>query len=174
MKSACVVLIVVAATLAQSGQRPVVPESGKFFPIPNAVVQPDRGLVYKALFDATRAADDPKEFVPALDDAASLVNELAASGVPEANRKMTIVFHGAAAYGVMDNATYREKYGVDNPNLQLVNNLRHAGVELLVCGQMLRFKNIDERKILPAVKVATDALVVSVTYQNRGYALLTY
>src|SRR5438067_2436288 len=47
---------------------PVVPEADGFITIPKAAVPPDRGRVYKAIFDATRAADKPAGLLPALNN----------------------------------------------------------------------------------------------------------
>jgi intracellular sulfur oxidation DsrE/DsrF family protein len=121
-----------------------------------------------------RAAAEVKEIIPALEDAAALVNGLAAGAVPPANRRIVVVFYGPAAYGILDNETYRQKYGADNPNLQVISELRQAGVELFVCGQWLRYKNIEESKVVSDVQIAADALIVVVAYQNRGYAHLIY
>jgi intracellular sulfur oxidation DsrE/DsrF family protein len=43
-----------------------------------------------------------------------------------------------------------------------------------VCGQWLRYKNIEESRVVSDVQIASDALIVLVVYQNRGYAHLIY
>jgi intracellular sulfur oxidation DsrE/DsrF family protein len=159
---------------AQTEQRPVIKEAGGYWPVPKAAVQPDKTHVFKAIFDVTRAASSPSEFVPGIEDAAEFINELAATGVPVQNRKVALIFHGDAVFGIFDDATYRAKYGSTNPNLKVLRALRAAGAELYVCGQLLHMKNLDPSKVTPDVKVATDALIVLVTYENRGYALLSY
>jgi len=112
--------------------------------------------------------------VPAISEAAALMNQLAATGVPAGHRKIAIIFHGPATYGLLQEESYKEKYGVANPNLKLIHELRAAGVELLVCSQFLHFRQIDPAKLLKDVQLATSAMLVSVTYQNRGYALLPF
>ena len=47
---------------------PVVPEADGFVTIPKTAVPPDKGRVYKAIFDATRAADKPAGLLPALNN----------------------------------------------------------------------------------------------------------
>ena len=163
----------VGAASAQE-QHPAIKHAGAFVEMPHAAVQPDKTHQYKAIFEAVRAAAEVKEIIPAVEDAAALVNGLAVGAVPPANRKIAIVFYGAAAYGILDNETYRRKYGADNPNLQVLSELRQAGVELFVCGQWLRYKNIEESKVVSDVQIASDALIVLVAYQNRGYAHLIY
>jgi intracellular sulfur oxidation DsrE/DsrF family protein len=50
----------------------------------------------------------------------------------------------------------------------------HAGVELFVCGQNLAADNIDPKTLSPEVRIAADALIVLMTYQSKGYALLSF
>lgn len=47
-------------------------------------------------------------------------------------------------------------------------------MRLLVCGQNLAFAKIDPAALTPDVQVASDALIVLMTYQNKGYALLSF
>lgn len=166
--------VLLATAAAQSEQRPVIKEARGYWPLPNAAVQPDKTRDFKVIFDATRASAQPDSVVPAVEEAAALLNALAATGVPAAQRKIAIVFHGPAVYGVLDDESYREKYGVVNPNLKLLHSLRQAGVELFACGQMLHFRQIDPAKVAKDVQVATGAMIVNVTYQSRGYALLRF
>jgi intracellular sulfur oxidation DsrE/DsrF family protein len=45
---------------------------------------------------------------------------------------------------------------------------------MYVCGQNLAFEKIDPTTLAPEVAVASDALIVLMTYQNKGYALLSF
>jgi intracellular sulfur oxidation DsrE/DsrF family protein len=58
--------------------------------------------------------------------------------------------------------------------LKVLSELKAAGVQLLVCGQNLLAENIDTSSISPDVMVASDALIVLMTFQNAGYALLSF
>ena len=106
--------------------------------------------------------------------AGSELNALAVEKVPLNHAKFVIVFHGAAMNGILDNAHYRAKYRVDNPNLRVLSDLRKAGVQLYVCGQNMAFDHVDPAAISKDVKVASDALIVLMTFQNDGYAVLEY
>jgi len=55
-------------------------------------VPPDKTRVYKAIFDATRAAHKPAELLPALSMAGSELNAFGVAGVPLQNTKFAIVF----------------------------------------------------------------------------------
>lgn len=166
--------VLLAKASAQSEQRPAIKEARGYWPLPKAAVQPDKTRAFKVIFDSTRAPANPEDVVPAVAEAAALVNALAATGVPVAQRKIAIIFHGVAVDGIQDDDSYKEKYGIANPNLKLIRSLREVGVELFVCGQFLHFRQIDPAKIASDVQLATSAMFVNVTYQNRGYALLSF
>jgi intracellular sulfur oxidation DsrE/DsrF family protein len=170
--------VFVAASSVSAGWPPpeakAVPEADGFVVIPNAAVAPRRDRSYRAIFDATRAAANPNQLVPALNMAGSELNALAASNVPLSRAKFVVVFHGPALAGILDEAHYRNKFGVSNPNLAVIAALKKAGAELFVCGQNLASDGIDPSTLAPDVTVASDALVVLMTYQGEGYALLSF
>ena len=47
-------------------------------------------------------------------------------------------------------------------------------VKLFVCGQNLLGESMDAKIISPDVMVASDALIVLMTWQNDGYALMSF
>src|SRR5262249_29484373 len=137
-------------------------------------VTPQKSRAYRAIFDATRGAEKPGQLLPALNMAGSELNALVASDVPLRNVKFAIVFHGDALSGILDAAHYKAKFGVDNPNLPVVEKMRQAGVKLFVCGQQVAADKIDPNTLAKEVTIASDALIVLITYQNDGYALLSF
>jgi intracellular sulfur oxidation DsrE/DsrF family protein len=173
----CVLLLLAALPVAaQWGkpQAPVIPEADGFVTIPRVAVPPDKKRIYRAVYDATHAAKEPTQLVPALNMAGSELNAFAVAGVPLRNAKFVIVFHGAAINGIIDDAHYKERFGVPNPNLKVLSGLRKAGVKIFVCGQNLVAENIDPKILSPDVTVASDALIVLMAYQNDGYALMSF
>ncbi len=110
---------------------PVVREADGYVTIPKAAVPPDKGRVYKAIFDATRAADKPAGLLPVLNMAGSELNAFGVAGMPLQNAKFAIVFHGTAINGILDEAHYREKFGVSNPNLKVLSQLKKSGQRYL-------------------------------------------
>jgi intracellular sulfur oxidation DsrE/DsrF family protein len=153
---------------------PVISQADGYVPIPNAAMMPKASRVYRAVFNATMAADRPSHLVPALNMAGSELNVLVGAGLTTHHAKFVVVFHGQALDAILDDAHYRAKHRVANPNLPVIAALRKAGVELFVCGQNLAFENVDPKSITPDVKVALDALIVLMAYQNEGYALMSF
>ena len=173
---AAVAFAAAAATAEEwpPAKAPAVAEADGYVVIPDAAVPPDRGRVYRAVFDATRAADSPGQLVPAVNMAGSELNALAVAGVPSAHTKFVVVFHGPAVDGLLDDAHYRAKFGTANPNLPVLAKLRNLGVELYVCGQHLAFSKIDPATLSKDVRVASDALIVLMAYQGDGFGLLSF
>jgi intracellular sulfur oxidation DsrE/DsrF family protein len=153
---------------------PAVPEADGYVSIPNAALPPARANTYRAIFDATHAADKPTQLVPALNMAGSELNALATVSVPMNQARFVVVFHGPAVDGILDNPHYKAKFGVNNPNLPAIAAMKKRGVEFFVCGQYLAGEKIDPKTLTTDVKLAADALLVLMEYQNKGYALLNF
>jgi intracellular sulfur oxidation DsrE/DsrF family protein len=153
---------------------PVIPAADGYAAIPGAPLRPGHTHVYRAIFDATLAASKPDRLIPALNMAGSELNALGVEKVRLANAKFVVVFHGEALAGLLDDAHYRSRFGVPNPNLAVLSQLKKAGVKLYACGQNLIAENIDPAILSPDVQVASDALLVLMVFQNRGYALMSF
>lgn len=163
-----------AASQWPEPQAPAIPQADGYVVIPDVAVAPDKARSYRAIFDATRAAEKPEQLLPALNMAGSELNAFAVAAVPKNNVKFAVVFHGAALDGLLDDTRYKRKFGVGNPNLPVLTQMKKAGVQLFVCGQNLAFEHIDPKSLSPDVTVASDGLIVLMEFQNRGYALLSF
>lgn len=153
---------------------PVIPTADGYAAIPGAALRPGHTHVYRAVFDATLGASKPDQLIPALNMAGSELNALGVEKVRLTNARFVVVFHGEALDGILDDAHYRARFGVHNPNLSVLAQLRKSGVKLFACGQNLIAANIDPTTLSPDVQVASDALIVLMVYQNRGYAMLSF
>jgi len=172
-------ILAVLPAIAFSGpwpppRSPIIERASGYIAIPNAAVPLLKNRVYRAIFNATEAARKPTELLPALDRAGAELNALGVVGAPLSNAKFVIIFHGDALDGILDQTHYRAKFGVPNPNLQVLTELKRTGVALFVCGQNLAFAHVDPGSISRDVRVASGALIVLMTYQNQGYALLSF
>jgi intracellular sulfur oxidation DsrE/DsrF family protein len=145
-----------------------------YVPIPGAVAAPDKSHVYKVIFDVTRAASKPEQPVEGVLFAATDLSALRGQGVPASNTKFALIFHGPAVDGLLDNAAYQARFGVSNPNLAMLSQLRRAGAEILVCSQFIGAMKIDPAKLTPDAALAAEAFITLITYQNNGYAVLEF
>jgi intracellular sulfur oxidation DsrE/DsrF family protein len=178
---AIVALVVVCASafasFAQSwakAEAPVISNADPYVAIPGAALAPTRLTSYSAVFDATRMAKEPTSLVPALNAAGGLLNDLAVGGTPIAHTHFVVVFHGAATDGILDNAHYKAKYGIDNPNLAAITKMKSRGVQFFVCGQHLAANNIDPATLSKDVTVAADAFLVLISFQNKGFGVMFF
>jgi intracellular sulfur oxidation DsrE/DsrF family protein len=166
--------LVCAAQNWPEPKAPAIPQADGYVVIPNAAVAPDPKITYRIIFDATRFSSAPDKIVPAVNGAGGMLNTLVVGNVPQSQQRLAIVFHGAALDGILDDTHYRQKYGMANPNLAVLAEMKKRGVELFVCGQHLAGDHIDPKILTPLVTVASDAYLVMITYQNRGYGSMWF
>jgi intracellular sulfur oxidation DsrE/DsrF family protein len=143
-------------------------------PVANVDEKPDVSQQYKLLMEVTTGIKDTveaKEINAAFAEVGRLLNIHIAAGIPKKNMNIIVVAHGGILKSFYNNAVYKEKYKVDNPNLALLNELRAAGVKFIVCGQAMSFLNIDRSQLLPWVNVALSAQTVLTNYGLKGYYL---
>lgn len=158
----------------QNRVNPVIKNYGGIFEIPYADEKPDPNMEYHILVEVSRASERPDSLNWALNNVARMLNLHAMGGVPKDKMHVVLAIHAGAGFTIMDNATYKAKYGVDNPNLDLLKELDAAGVKLVVCGQSLIARQIDRTKLAEHVHIATSMLTTMTTYQLKGYAVLNF
>jgi intracellular sulfur oxidation DsrE/DsrF family protein len=162
------------SAFSQSRVNPIIKNYGGIFEIPYAEEKPDPSLEYKIVIEIERSSEAPDSLNWALHNVSRLLNLHSIGGVPKENLTVVLAIHGGAAYTVMSNREYKNKYGVDNPNLKLYKELKEAGVKMFVCGQSLIARSIDRNNMVPEVKIATSMLTTLTTYQLKGFAVLKF
>jgi intracellular sulfur oxidation DsrE/DsrF family protein len=165
--------IMIAGQMAQK-LNPVIKSYGPVYQIPNAAHKPDPAINYKIIVELTENASKPDSLNEWLEAIATLINLHAAEGVPKENIHVVVVLRKMATYAVFGNEMYKEKFKVDNPNLELIKELYNAGTEFYVCGQTMLKRNISESKLVPGAKVASSGLTAITTYQLKGYTMLKF
>src|SRR4051812_1744157 len=93
-----ILIFTTAQSKAQSGA-PVIKEADGFTVIPHVAMPPDKKRIYKAIYDATKAAKTPSDIIPAINNSGAILNDFGVSNVPLQNAKFVVVFHGAAIFG---------------------------------------------------------------------------
>lgn len=153
-------------------QTPTIHGAGKIHPMPHAAYQPDPHATYKVVFSLTHFGAKPTEVSPSLDHVARTVNLYVNAGVPLSHLKFVAIATGPATPIALDDAQYRAKYGVANPNLAVIDQLRKAGVDVAVCAQAVAEHQFQYGWIDPRVTVALSGLTTVINLQQQGYALL--
>jgi intracellular sulfur oxidation DsrE/DsrF family protein len=153
---------------------PVIKNYGGIFQVQDAVEKPTPNQAYNIVIELVTGADEPKQLNNSLNNIARLFNLHVIGGVAKEDLTIVVAIHGEAAYSILDNQQYQEKYNTNNPNLALYKELNDAGVKFFICGQSLVARNIDRKRMAPEVSIATSMLTVVTTYQLKGYAYLKF
>jgi intracellular sulfur oxidation DsrE/DsrF family protein len=161
---------------SQEQQRvnPIIKKFGGIFEIPYAEEKPDPSLFYKITVEVQDMRNKPEEVNWALNNSARLINLHVMGGVPFDHLDVVLVIHGEATYAVMNNEAYKAKYNVTNPNLDLFKELQKAGIKMFVCGQSLINREVDYKKLVPEVKIATSMITTMTTHMMKGYVPLRF
>ena len=147
---------------------PTIQGFGKVVALPDATMQPSKDADYKVFFNMTSGGDADK-LNPSLDRVARAVNIFTAAGVPLSHLHFVVVIHGPATPSVLDNAHYREKFSVDNPNIKLISELEKAGVKVVVCGQALAHQSLPQNWVNPQVEITLAAITDIIMLEQQGY-----
>ena len=110
----------------------------------------------------------------ALNNVARMINLHAISGVHPDSIHVVLAIHGMATKTILNNDGYVSRHGIENPNQNLISELKEAGVKLTVCGQSLIGRKIDLEEVNENVEIATSMLTTVTTYQLKGYTLLKF
>lgn len=160
------------STEAKAGAplHPIVEGFGAVRPRASDVEAPRPGA--KVIFDVTA---ETKEGAPnkGLDRAAKLLNLYGLGGAKASDVSIAIVLHGGATRSALsDDATKTLELGESNPDLKLIEKLRAAGVEILVCGQSLAEKGFAPDDVSPDVVIAFSAMTTVINRQADGYSYI--
>jgi ubiquinone/menaquinone biosynthesis C-methylase UbiE/intracellular sulfur oxidation DsrE/DsrF family protein len=146
---------------------PIIEGYGAVVQVPASTLKPTAGA--KIVFDVTNNTP-PADINKGLDRAARLLNLYGATGLKAADINISLIFHGESTKTILNNETYAKLYQVEkNPNLDLLQKLQAAGVEIVVCGQALNYKGFPTSCIIKEIPIADAALTFVVTKQASGY-----
>lgn len=136
------------------------------------VLKYNKKLDYKVVIDVTDGVNDSTSVMGTLKEVARSYNLNIANGVPQKKIKMAVVIHGGAIYGILNDEAYQKKYGVPNPNREVIDILKKEGIEFYVCSQILSFRNVPEGEILKSVDVAVSAKTALISLDQMGYTYM--
>lgn len=151
---------------------PVIKGYGGMQPIAGTAERPDKALRYRVVFNVTKASPAPGKVNPTLDRMARFVNLLGADGVRPVRGDLVAIVHGGATRLIMTDKAHRARFGVANPNIDLIARLRAIGAEVHVCSQALAGNKIAREAVNPAIKIDAAALTTLANLQLRGYAMI--
>ena len=151
---------------------PALEGYGKIHYESDAAFKPVAGLSNKIVFQITRSDGAMTDVNLGLERVARVVNLYVASGIPARELKFVVSVTGDATPAMLDNAHFKQFYGVDNPNLKLISELDKLGVKVSVCDQSVAFHHYPNDWIDKSVVHALSSPTTVSTLQNQGYAWL--
>ncbi len=153
---------------------PIIKDFGKVWPIENPDFKTNINMDYKVVFDVMNSPESHTEINRTIETAARFLNMHAQAGVPPEQLKVTLVVHNKASKDIIQNVAYKKRYGVANPNYEMVKSLMDTGVEVVFCGQSSKSRDFPKEELIPNVKVALSAMTVLIQLQNEGYQLIKF
>ncbi len=166
-----VVLISLHVGVNEPSLGPAIEGYGPTYPIADRDVPLPDGFVYRAVFDAAVDSDE-KTLNTGLVSVARYLNMHARNGVPAEKMNIAVVAHGPALKTLLTDRAYEARYGVVNPNTELVAKLEAVGVAFYVCGQSMAFAGVDKDELVEPAEVALSAMTILTVLQSDGFALL--
>lgn len=149
------------------------PASG-VLPVTDVTEPIDPNMKYRILFDCTLGnATQYKNGVvnDALQEIGRIINLHKAAGVKDNNLEVTVVVHSIAALTFLNDASYQKRYSRDNPNKEMVDQLLKAGAKIIVCGQTMMYREIENKDLIAGVKKAFSARTALSTYLSKGFVV---
>lgn len=177
MKPAIAALLLLSLPIAASAEPvrgPVIEEYGPVYYVPDQPVALAREERLRVVFDVAAAPDEATEPNYRFEAPARFLNLNARSGIPRSRMDVAIVLHGRATRSALDDAIFEERYGEVNPDARLLDGLRAAGVELIVCGQSATAFGFSPEELRSGIRMSASAMTSLVRLQARGYALIPW
>lgn len=151
---------------------PTITAAGDIHPDPKAAYQPDPKATYKVVFALTKASKDPARVNPAIERVARAVNLYTHAGVAVDHLKFVGIAYGPATSIALDDAHYKKQFGVDNPNLPVIRQLRANGVDIAVCHQAMVEHHYPSSWADKDVTIALSGLTTITELEQKGYGLM--
>ncbi|MEZ4796142.1 MAG: DsrE family protein [Flavobacteriaceae bacterium] len=158
---------------AQENQK-IIKDFGQTFNVENPDVKTDVTANHKIIFDVMHSSEDKSVVNKYIETAARFLNMHANAGLKPEQLHVAMTIHGGAWQDIMTNEAYKEKFGVDNPNFELINQLTEAGVDIILCGQTAGARGLNKTNVNPNVKFALSAMTALLQYQNNGYRFMKF
>ena len=128
----------------------------------------------KLMLDVSKSSEDKSSINRSIVTVARFLNMHANAGMKIEQLSAAVTIHGGAWQDVLNDEEYKKKFGIDNPNTDLINQLNAAGVDVIVCGQTAAFRGMSRDDVNPNVKFALSAMTAILQYQNNGYHLIKF
>ena len=176
-RSLVLILFLICCSQINSQQKkagPVIEDYGKVWQIQDPDYPVEKNYIFKAVFDVMNSPESHDVIKPSIETIARYLNMHAQNGVPVENLMAVMVIHNKASKDIMIDSAYRNKYGVENPNRELVEQLIESGVDVIFCGQSSLSRDIPQKDIIEEVQLSLSAMTALIQLQDQGYKLIKF
>lgn len=153
---------------------PIIQDFGKVWAIDNPDYKIQSNTEFKVVFDIMNSPDDVSQRNASIETAARFLNMHGQSGVTPKNMKIALVVHNKASKDIITTNAYKARFGVENPNAEMVRQLMDAGVEFVFCGQSSISRDFPIEEAIPGVQLSLSAMTALIQLQNDGYRLIKF
>lgn len=163
--------LILSGLNAQPMLHPAIKNFGAMYDVPFGKDKPDPSLEYKIIVDMGEKMEAPGVLYNPLEHISRMYNLHIYGGIPKEKLHVAVAIWGPSISVVMDNEAYKKKYGVDNPNLQIIREMKEAGIHIYACGQSVSKFGIDPVHVNPDVEISVSRFTTVSTHQMKGYAV---
>lgn len=153
---------------------PIITAYGEVWNIDQPDFKTDVTKTYKAVFDIMNSPEDVSQVNASIETAARFLNMHAQSGVPLDQLKVALVVHNKASKDLSNSKSYKEKFGVDNPNEKLIKELMEAGADVIFCGQSSVSRGFPKEDLIDGVQISLSAMTALILLQDDNYRLIKF
>ncbi len=151
-----------------------IKDFGRFYKIKNPDLLLDKNKKYKVIFDVYTDEEDNTKINANINTVARFINMHVQQGINPDKLKIVLVLHGAATKNALSDSAFKKRFHFNNPNYEILEDLKKAGVKTYVCGQSFTYKGFENKELSKNVELSLSALTALVYYQNNGYALISF
>lgn len=153
---------------------PVFDNIGPTFEVDNVDILLDSTTILKTIFDIDYESKDSLSSNRLISSLHRYLNMHVKSGVKEENISLAFVLHGASTQDALSDDAYMQRFGVKNPNTNLIKTLAAHGVDMYICGQSASFRGFAKSELSPDIKLSLSAMTVLTIYQSKGYSMIKF
>lgn len=165
------IIIISNYTNAQEWETPIIKGYGEVKYFDQAASQLNKQLEYKLIFDIK--SNQVKNGVnKGLWTIARTLNLFELSGIPSKKIEIVASIHGEATFITLNSNAYQDKFGRDNPNSNIIQQLNDSGVKLYVCSQATSSRNINNDDLNINVIPALSGIAVLSNHLLQGFTLM--
>lgn len=147
------------------------------YAIENPDFQVDLNQEFKAVFDISKSGsskDQPNKMFTTL---ARFLRMHTAPELKNNSVKAAMVIHGTAVFDLLTHdeyAKYHKEEELKNPNFELLSLLSKNNVEIILCGQTSKHREVSKEMLQPEVKIALSAMTALIDLQKKDYQLINF